>query len=188
MLEAFGGLYVSGKKVNAGFYAQGAVEAIEDYYWSSATPEEFDWAQPEVHRIFLLPGVELALDEDELGWAYIPNEENNWNALGLYYDHSVNLAIAAGVYDDMLRELGEFGEALEQEEEKDPNFYWEPMGDIPFIDRLTQTYVGPILEAWYALWQRFAPPPPPLPKLRLLNQQWYADPPIADRFEPGKKK
>jgi len=178
-LAAFGGLYVTGDINTAKFYAESAANTINDYYESRL--DSLVIAQPEVHRIFLLPGVELALDEDELGWAYIPNGENNWEALGLVYDHSINLAVDAGVYDAMEGSFSTLFKELEREEKQNPDFLWNPLDAQPMVDQLSQLYAGPILEAWYRRWQNFSPPPC-RPNLRLLNQLWYADPPIIDRL------
>lgn len=179
ILEAFGGLYISDSEKTAKHYAQGAAQAIEGYYWPSSSGD-FTWAFPAIHRIFLVPGVEIALDEDELGWAYLPNEENNWEALGLYRDNTVKLAYEAGIGSELDEQFAKLFRELEAEEDKDPAFYWEPMDEAPLIEKLSLEIAGPIIEKWYENW--VAGNVLELPDLRLLNQMWYAEPPIADRL------
>ena len=94
---------------------------------------------------------------------------------------TVDNAVDAGVYDAMEGSFSTLFKELEREEKQNPDFLWNPLDAQPMVDQLSQLYAGPILEAWYRRWQNFSPPPC-RPNLRLLNQLWYADPPIIDRL------
>ncbi len=176
LLEAFGGLYVTQDRNQARIYAEDAARAIENYYWPSE--EGFDWAKPKVHRIFLLPDVEIALDEDAFGWSdAVGFRIPDYTLLGISRKKIRHLAEEAGVIEEIENEVSK------------PHFYWESFEDPALqalVDSWTQRWTEPILAAWFKRWRRYEGSRRRDPLiLRLLNQEWYAEPSIADHLRQG---
>jgi len=159
---AFSGLYVTADRD----YAARIAEARSATYGTD----------PVVHRITLLPGVDLALDEDMLGAV---DAWDAWHNLDPWWHRGLELhpLIRDLLPEDTARKM------IREYEGEDPGPDDELLGDwheLP-LDRWGRELAFPALDTWLAASERTQPP-----NLVILNDRFEADPPIP-RINPGQK-
>lgn len=205
LLPLFQGLYVTDNSYEAGDYAEKATNAIIQHYGGMELAG--DWAVPEVHKITLLPGSTIALDEDEFYWPVVANSYEH--GLLLKRDEDIPYReLQASPKVAELAKIGSFGGQLDKairrvqkEQESDPEDLvlhdlteyeyatevWNPNEMKDAVAKLATRWTKPILETWAQLpWTERASQINPyfnsLPNLVLLDSNWVAEPPLMDRW------
>ena len=178
LLSAFGGLYVTPQLFLADTYALQASHAIAGALGLRSVPHG-------THRILLLPGVELALDEDLVGWgdaaiSFNQNPDGEW---WRHFDVNTILsflqAAGSGVTERARQQVQTLKDELHQEHLAGDEFL-EPLNPADYEDTVlqwTHDFVGPVMEGWY---KRHINNPDAYqpPRLRILNEQYVAEPPL----------
>ena len=191
-LASFGGLYVAANKGLANSYAGESAQIINDHYGQT-------WAEPRLHQITLLPGIEVAIDEDEFGWADIALEAENhpavydsveeyttgpWDAAAMI-THVRALALNGNLHIAIRKYIAEMVERVKPKGSDIYDFYdWTPEDMQDEMDELTRIFTEPLLGEWYQLYltasaMTFLNLKTRLPHLRILNDQWVATPPMS---------
>jgi len=174
-MTPLGGLYVTPNRDFASYYAES-----KRLYLSGARGT-LDEGDEVIHRITILPGAEIALDEDPFG-AYdaFKHYQHTQPFFGLYGAYGVvrDLMAEAGVLEDFEADLSRI-EAEIEEEGNDWDFSPDDFEDD--LARWTQDYAAPVLGEWlkqYRAAVKAGVPVPMPPELRILNDQFVADPPL----------
>lgn len=182
--DAFGGLYVTGERDGARVFARHATERVNFWYddpdeWPPGLDIELPIAEAIIHRVRLLEGVKVAIDEDEFGWGamtadFVENRPAPWKALR----PPEAVHPASDLYKEIQSEMNKQNEELEADQLG--NYLYDPNEEYDFVRQLTNKWAGPILEhwnntmGWPAPWNKPYPP-----KIRILNEYWSSDPPFG---------
>lgn len=171
---SLGGLYVTPSRRFADYYATTNQWGKEGR--SGRKSEQV------IHRITVLPGAEIALDEDVFGW---------YDAI-MHYRHNRPFFGVLGVYGvtrDLLdsetveqieAEIDTLGQPDDEDEDE-----WGDEAPDEYSDRFiewTNNYAAPVFTEWLERYRRARAaghPPPQPPEFRILNDRFEADPPLA---------
>ena len=174
-MTPLGGLYVTPRRDFASYYAES-----KRLYLSGARGT-LDEGDEVIHRITILPGAEIALDEDPFG-AYdaFKHYQHTQPFFGLYGAYGVvrDLMAEAGVLEDFEADLSRIGAEIEEEGNE---WDFSPDDFEDDLARWTQDYAAPVLGEWlkqYRVAVKAGVPVPMPPELRILNDQFVADPPL----------
>lgn len=161
-----GGFYVTARRTFADEYAQAARWREQG---RRGLPD--DPSRQTVHRVTLLPGAEVALDEDLFGaydaWTHAKHGLPFTDLYGVYQPLHTYLE-EAGVLDEVEQRIAD-----EVAGDDDPEWLDEALPDdyYDLLEAWTNDYVEAALRAW----QRIGGA---LPELRILNDAFTVDPPF----------
>lgn len=161
-LESFGGLYVT---------------SLE---WLASTYASNIGGKGDLHTITLKPGVQLALDEDEFGWGDMVRTWMSSPAVGHYgkfvLSDSLRTALrAAGALGQIKEEIQSLHQQVQGGSIGRRGEEWPLSRLRPYVADWATRYTGPALHGWV----KTGGASRTLPKLRILNQQFSAEPPLS---------
>ena len=167
---SFGGLYVTTHVQ----YAKGAAEQTENYLKGIEAKD----IKTSLHKITLLPGVLLALDEDEFGWYRAIYEYHNYggNEWATYLkpqERIIDLAIYKYNIMPPFKELHEYVE----------NLGWDDYITAEEVIEEVEGYTLALVEIVLKTWMEEGSQPYTLPNLRILNDRFIAEPSLPERIE-----
>lgn len=166
-LAPFGGLYVTGDFGEAGKYAD------EHLNFLKGGTGRFGEAEHQIHQIEILPGAEVALDEDLFGWgdlvyAWRDGDLHIWYGLthpsGFGWTGPMSRDFDLR-YRRMLMDLN-----LVDTDNPEDFFEIEPSDFYYFVEEWTYYYVCAMLRGWMANTGMMPP------KIRILNDRFRATP------------
>lgn len=187
--EAFGGLYVAGSKYVATTFARDMTDRLNFWYedpddWPPGLQVEWPIAEAIVHRVYLLEGAKVALDEDEFGWGtmtadFVAGRSAPWEALT---PPASVVREQSELYRDIKAEIEQENKELWDQHNNVPSLMgelYDPLEEQDFISELTIKWAGPVLEHWAHTSEWPSPFVPDPPNIRILNEYWKSEPPFG---------
>lgn len=178
-LAPYGGLYVTPDQRFADYYAEASRWRHE------GLTGRLGEGQETIHRVLILTGAEIALDEDVFG-SY--DAAKHWQHGAAFWE----LYGAYGITRDMLAYAGllqQFEAEVEaaikgDDEEEDDLWDLAPDDFEDAVSGWTHQYVGPVFQTWLRHYHhavKGGSPPPAPPEFRILNDRFIADPPLKPK-------